>query len=374
MKDLNPFLTKDYISSEYFCDRDKELKQLVDAIENQRNTTIISQRKIGKTALIKHLLYSLRDNESLTVHYFDIYPTQNLRDFTNQLCNALIGYFETKPEKIIQKLLKLLGQFRPKLSLDEYSGKPSLTLDLQTEAETGNSLGVLFNYLSTQEKKVVIAIDEFQQITRYPEKNVEAILRSHIQGSNNICMIYSGSNRHMLTSLFSDYARPFYQSSGFLFLEKIDPETYKHFISGHFGKAGRAISPEALDHIIEWTLGITYYVQEICNRLYSTGFRKINIQEVKNTCLLVLEERAHLYQVYRELLTGQQFKLLIALAKEVSTEQPTSSGFVQQHNLGAVSTVKRSLDALENKNLIFPEEGKYVLPDVFLMRWLQRQF
>ena len=34
----------------------------------------------------------------------------------------------------------------------------------------------------------LVVIDEFQQITRYPEKNVEEILRTHIQTlSNLIC-------------------------------------------------------------------------------------------------------------------------------------------------------------------------------------------
>jgi len=283
----------------------------------------------------------------------------------------MMGYFESKPEKFFQKMMKLLGQFRPKLTLDEYSGKPSLELDLQSDSETSNSLGALFRYLDKQEKKVVLAIDEFQQITRYPESNVEAILRSHIQGCKNIVMIYSGSNRHMLTSLFSDYARPFYQSSGFLFLEKLETEEYKNFISGHFETGKRQISEGALDYIMDWTMGITYYVQEICNRLYATGTKKIDVTEVKWICREVLEERNQLYQVYRELLTVQQFNLLRALAKEIYTEQPTSSAFISNYGLGATSTVKRSLESLETKSLVFLEDGKYVLPDVFLMRWLQ---
>ena len=84
-----------------------------------------------------------------------------------------------------------------------------------------------------------------------------------------------------------------------------------------------------------------------------------------------MQERTPLYQVYRDLLTSQQFNLLKALAKEIHTEQPTSAGFIKDHQLGAASTVKRSLDSLENKTLIFTEDGKYSLPDIFLMRWLQ---
>jgi hypothetical protein len=218
---------------------------------------------------------------------------------------------------------------------------------------------------------VVLAIDEFQQITKYPESNVEALLRSHIQASNNIVMVYSGSNKHMLASIFNDYARPFYQSSGFLFLDRIETEVYKRFISENFRKGKTLITPEALSFIMDWTLGITYYVQELCNRLYAVKHRFIDVKEVKQTCLHILEERTHIYQVFEELLTTQQMSLLRALAVEIYTEQPTSSVFLSRHSLGAASTVKRSLDTLEVKNMVILEDGKYTLPDVFLMRWLR---
>lgn len=371
MDDINPFTTKDYISPEYFCDREKEIKQLINSILNQRNTTILSQRKIGKTSLIKHLLYTLKDRDGISVHYFDLYPTLNLVDFTNLLCNSLMGYYESKPEKVLQKLIKVLGQFRPKITVDEYTGRPSLGLDLQSETETGNSLGVLFNYLDQQDKKVVLAIDEFQQITKYPETNVEAVLRSHIQASKNIVLVFSGSSRHMLTSIFNDYARPFYQSTGFLFLDKIEPSIYKKFISDNFIRGKAVITPGALEYIMDWTMGVTYFVQEVCNRLYSQRFNHIDIKEVKQTCLNILEERTPLYLVYAELLTNQQMSLLRALAHEIYTQQPTSAAFLSKYSLGAASTVRRSMETLETKNMIITEEGKYTLPDVFLMRWLQ---
>ena len=373
MKTLNPFPTSEYISPEFFCDRETELQQIIDSIDNQRNITIISRRRLGKTALIKHCFYHLKKRNDLSLHYFDIYATGNLHEFINMLSTSLIGYFESKPEKMLSLLIKMLGQFRPKLTFDELSGVPSVELSLQTPGETEQSLAAIFGYLSKQKQRVVIAIDEFQQITNYPEKNVEALLRTHIQANNNVTLIYSGSNRRMLISLFNDYARPFYQSTGFIFLDKIDPDKYKVFISEHFNKADRQISEDALSFILEWAHGHTYYVQEICNRLYSLGTEAINIEEVKQVSLQILEERAPLYQVYKNMLTFSQYALLKAIAMEIIVEKPNSSAFLTRYKLGAASSVIRSLEALETKELIFFENNSYSLTDIFLMRWLQRQ-
>ena len=51
----NPFLLKGYISSEYFCDRDSETQKILSAIENGRDITLISPRRMGKTGLIHHV-------------------------------------------------------------------------------------------------------------------------------------------------------------------------------------------------------------------------------------------------------------------------------------------------------------------------------
>ncbi len=373
MKPQNPFPTLEYISPVYFCDREAELVQLIDSIDNQRNITIISPRRLGKTALIRHCFHQLKNRKDLSLHYFDIYATRNLHEFINLLSSSLIGYFESKPEKMLAQLVKMLGQFRPKLSFDELSGAPAVELSLQSDSEKEQSLAAIFNYLSKQKQRVVIAIDEFQQITNYPEQNVEALLRSHIQSNPNVTMIFSGSNRRMLVSLFSEYARPFYQSSGFLFLDKIDPELYKVFIASHFKKAGRKIAEEALGFILDWAQGHTYFVQEICNRLYASGLAAIGIPEVKQVTFQILEERAPLYHVFQNMLTASQYALLKAIAHETSIEKHTASSFLTRHKLGAASTVARSLEALETKDLILFENNSYSLSDIFLMRWLQRQ-
>jgi uncharacterized protein len=372
MKNVNPFPTVEYISPDLFCDRESELKQMVEVIDNQRNLVLISRRRMGKTALIQHCFQHLKGRKELSFHYFDIYATRDLKDFVNMLATSLIGYFESKPEVIFNRLIKLLGQFRPVFSLDHLTGSPSISLSLQTETEAQQGLDKIFQYLEVQKQRVVLAIDEFQQITSYPEKNVEALLRTHIQKCKNVSLIFSGSNRHMLISIFNDYARPFYQSAGFLFLGKIEWNTYKQFIRAHFSKAGSSISDDALELIYIWTTGHTYFVQEMCNRLYSAKFRKIDQEEVRQVLIRILDERAPLNQTYQNILTRLQFALLKAIALEESVEKPTSSEFLKKHKLGAASSVKRTLTTLEQQDLIYHEESRYAVSDIFLMHWLRR--
>lgn len=266
MTTINPFPTVDYISPAFFCDREEEQKQVIESITNHRNITIVSQRRLGKTALIKHCFHMLKSNDSFSLHFFDIYATQNLSDFVNLFAVSLVGYYDTKTEKVLTRITNLLGRFRPKFTFDELTGIPSIELSLQTESDSKQCLESIFGYLSEQKKQIVIAIDEFQQIISYPEKNVEALLRTHIQNCPNVTMIFSGSNKGMIISMFNSYAKPFYQSSGFLFLGKINQDTYIRFIRNHFIQDNREVTEEAISFIFHghWGTPIMY-------RSFATG-------------------------------------------------------------------------------------------------------
>ena len=55
---MNPFVvTERYAGKEYFCDREKETKELVSNVINRRNTVLISLRRMGKSGLISHLYH-----------------------------------------------------------------------------------------------------------------------------------------------------------------------------------------------------------------------------------------------------------------------------------------------------------------------------
>lgn len=372
MKNINPFIITGYLSPDYFCDREIELNKLISSINNHRNITLISHRRIGKTALIDHLFYNYNLEENLSLHYLDLLPTANMVDFTKVMANAVIGKFEKKPVIILQKLMKILSHLRPKITMDALTGKPALELDISGAEEAEKTLDGIFDYLGRQEKKIIMAMDEFQQIVNYPEKNLEAHLRALIQRYNRLSFIFSGSNKHLLQSIFSDYGRPFYQSTDFLFLNKIDYQFYFPFIMEKFGAGRFEIKESIVIKLLDWAYGHTFFVQYICNRLYADNTRKISEETLSRVLFEILKEREPVYFNYRKLLTEHQFNLLKAVAKEGTVIQPTSGDFMLKYGLGTASSVRTALQALMDKELVFEEAGKYALNDVFLSRWLER--
>jgi hypothetical protein len=184
-------------------------------------------------------------------------------------------------------------------------------------------------------------------------------------------MIFSGSIKHILSAIFSGYNRPFYQSTQLLTLSKIENKKYSEFINEKFQTNGMNINNEAIEHILKVTRTHTYYVQYLCNRLFETGNKKIDKSFVNKILFEILTENEEYYYTYRNLVTKHQFLLLRAIGKEDGVHQPSSKKFIDKYKLGTTSTVSSSIKSLLSKDLIFVEDDKYVIYDVFFSLWLK---
>lgn len=367
----NPFLITAYKSPEYFCDREIESRTLRDAIENYRNITLISSRRMGKTGLIQHVFNDISKDSGWIPVYFDIMGTAGFDEFAEVFCNAVLQSL-SRSERAWKGFLKKLGALRPALVFDSLTGEPRVSLDIRNAQEVELTLDSMFRLMSEKKHSFVIAIDEFQQIASYTEKNVEAILRSHVQRQANVCFIFSGSKKHMLSAMFSKPSRPFFNSTQMMFLEHIDRETYFDFIRSHFAAGGKQIENEALDRIAEYTQLHTFYVQFLCNRLFSS-FKEVGTSEVDKQLYTILRENEPIYASYLNLLTISQYKTLRAIALEGMVERPTSGSFLARHHLGAASSVSQAVSSLTKKELIHNDSGRLSVQDKFLAQWIRNK-
>ena len=372
MKVLNNFVLGNYVSEEYFCDRVSETNRVINSIENGRNINLISHRRYGKTGLIFHILHKISKKNSYKTVYIDLLNTKNFNDFVKEFATVVLNELESKTAKILKSFAKIVKGIQPSFSINPYSGATEVNFEMRKNYSSELSIRELFQYLELLNMRLVIAFDEFQQILNYPEDNVEATLRKYIQQSHNLSFIYSGSQKHLLTSMFSDYNRPFYQSAEFLFLDKIERNTYADFIKDNFEKAKQKIETEAVDLILELSKRHTYYTQFLCNRIFSMRMKKIDCGVVVKVFDEILYENRAVYYTYEKMLTKRQFGLLKAISKEVNLTQPTSREFIQKHNLPTPSSVRAALTAILEKEVAYEEGGAYFVYDVFFSRYLER--
>ncbi|RHJ78548.1 ATP-binding protein [Parabacteroides sp. AM08-6] len=371
----NPFVTSGYISPEYFCDREKETETLLRWLVNENNVAIISTRRMGKTGLIEHCFRQPAVKEQYYTFLIDIYASKTLRDFVFQLGKSILNTLKPKGRKAWELFLNTLVSVRAGFSLD-LSGLPSWNIELGDIKSPAVTLDEIFHYLEQADKPCIVAIDEFQQIASYPEKNMEATLRTHIQHCRNTRFIFAGSQRHLMGEMFISPARPFYQSVSIMHLKAIEEEAYTEFASSHFLSFGKKIETEVIHSLYERFEGITWYIQKLLNVLFAMTPKgeTCNTSMVNTALEFVVDSYSFTYSELLYQLPEKQKELLVAICKEGHATALTSGKFIHRYSLPSASSVQSALKGLLEKDFITREGNTFQVYDRFFAEWLRRSF
>lgn len=369
---VNPFVCQGYESPKYFCDREEETKKMLSSLYNGRNVTLISPRRLGKTGLILNAFHHIQsENKDAICLYIDIFPTQRQSDLVDMLGSAVLNTALSRGKAFGKKVMNLMGALRPVVGIDNMTGLPNVTVSVDSK-QAEMSLKSIFSHLNRMGKEVFVAIDEFQQITEYPERGTEALLRSHVQFLQNVHFIFSGSKQHLMSEMFVSSKRPFYQSADIMNLYPLEEEAYYVFANGFFEVRGGGIDREVFRELYTTFDGYTWYIQSVLNRLYESFKVVKTVEQLHSTLLSVTESKAPQYECLTRFLTGNQFAVLRAVAKEGVVYEPMGKEFIKKYNLSSSSSVKTALDTLAEKELIYRQPDGYIVYDRFLGIWLSR--
>lgn len=371
----NPFITAGYISPEYFCDRQAESDNLIRQVTNGNNLALISPRRMGKTGLIMHCFSQPEIRQEYYTFFVDIYATKSLRDFILSLSKVILEQLKPFGRRAIETFFNCVKTLQAGISFD-VTGNPSFNVQLGDLHDTHATLDEIFHYLDSADKPCIVAIDEFQQIASYPEKNLEALLRTHIQHCKNALFIFAGSQRHIMGNMFLSPARPFYQSVSMLYLEAIPLDKYIDFACYHFEKADKRISSEIITEVYNRFEGITWYIQKMLNTLFMMtekgGQCSMDMVDIAQQNIIASYRYNYEETLFR--LPEKQKELLITIAKERKAKAITSSQYIKKYRLASASSVQAAIKGLLEKDFVTSEQGTYYIYDKFFALWLTQNY
>ena len=376
VKIKNPFVVSGYVSPEYFCDRKKETAELTGSIQNGRNIVIVSPRRMGKSVLIEHCFGQRKIRKAYYTFFIDIYATGSLKELVYIFGKHIFDTLKPKGIKFIERFFSIITSLRPAFKIDHLTGQPVFDIGIGDIKQPLTSMDEIFAYLESADKRCIVAIDEFQQIANYPEKNVEATLRTYIQQCRNTNFVFAGSQRHIIHNMFFSASKPFYQSVALLNLEPINYGQYLKFISVFFKRAGKDYSQAYLLKIYNLFEGHTWYMQTMLNRLYEQlecGEEMTGLI-VNHVLRFIVESNKTVYQGMVSMLSERQKELLFAIGKEGKVREINSTAFINKHGLFSPSSVQSAIRQLLEKELVTKEGNMYHIYDRFFGLWITHTY
>lgn len=330
---------------------------------------------MGKTSLVEKVC-SLVESDTLKIAKIDAFGCRSENDFINAFATAVVQATSSKWEEWMENAKTFLSRFIPKISI----GQDPLT-DFSIALEYNRANTVTEDILQLPETiakqkgiKIVICIDEFQQIADFPDSiTFQKKLRSVWQLQSNVSYCLYGSKKHMMEKMFQSQSHPFYRFGDLFYLDKISETDWVEYICDRFRVTGKEISRELASEICTVTDRYSSYVQQLAWLVWLRTDKHATKEDVEFGIDRMLDACEPLFIQQTESLSAYQMNFLRALTNGVHTGF-TRSEILDTYQLGTAANISRLKKALTEKDLIIMTAPKKLeISDPILALWLKRR-
>lgn len=356
----NPFKFGSVVDGKYFTDREEELEKISSYINGENHLILISPRRFGKTSLIRKVVNESKRN----FVFIDMQIVLSSEDFASQLLKRIYRIYP------VQKLKNYIKSFRiiPVVNINPVTGEPEISFKPGTKDLTPlEDVLNLIEELGTDKKKIVVVLDEFQDIFRI-DAGLERFLRSVMQNHRHINYIFMGSSESMIREIFEKKHSPFYRFGTLMNLNKISPEKFKIFLAKRFSEITDK-SEKLSEEIINITDSHPYYTQQLAFTVWELIMRNgVNADVIKIASNEIVLSHDNDYERLWNNLNRTDMRILNGMSE--SDISPLSDEFSRLFGTGAASTVFSTLKRLNQKGILIKEGSVYKIDDVFFKKWI----
>lgn len=349
-------------SGDAFCNRVAETKWLLDNINSNKHSLLISPRRYGKTSLAYKVIRDC-NLPYIEIDFAMSTNDQKVEEFIVKGITTLIDKALGPVDRIFHSIKNYVTNLTPKIVAK--LGAIALELEFQRDSDPAvnvmEALTLLERLLAERQKTAVMLCDEFQAVGLIAKgKGIEAAIRHVAQETKYLTMIFSGSDRTLLKSMFEDEARPLYKLCKQLYLERIGYEDYQqHLNKAAIAQWGQELDAAVIRQIINLTAMHPYYMNKFCDIVWTECGTKTSTSQLPQLPqlddvqraweILLNEERGDIQQELSLLPIGQK-KVLSVLAQGI-TSNLTSRAIAAKIDMSP-SSIAAALNALEEKDTI----------------------
>ena len=256
----NPFKYGTLVDNEFFTDRVGELTEIQRTLDSENHLVLISPRRFGKSSLVaKAVKMSGRPSISLNLQNM-----LSIEDFASKILRELFRLYP------LERIKHLMTHFRiapivstnPITNSIEVSFQPVINGIILLEDAMA-----LLEKVSTENKKLIIVFDEFQEIMSI-RKGLDKQMRSIMQEQQHLNYILLGSQESMMTEIFERKKSPFYHFGKLMHLNKIPHKDFRTYVAKRLPIGEEELLNSIVDEILSFTNLHPYYTQQLSAQVW----------------------------------------------------------------------------------------------------------
>lgn len=371
-----PFAYGKIVEDADFTDRMDETAHLMGNFLSLTNTAIISPRRWGKSSLVAKAIKSVaKEQKDILFVRLNIFKCDTPQEFYSLFAKKTMEEISTSAESLLSNAKEFISKLLPKLTISDPLNQYEIALGVDVKnTPIGEDILDLPQQIATKKKKkVVVCIDEFQQIGEYHDTlKFQKTLRSHWQNHPDVAYILYGSKRHMMLHIFGEYSSPFYRFGDMMFLPKIANEEWKKYLVDRFKDSGKSISSDLAGYLAEQVENHPYYVQQLAQYTWLRTSDACSKDIVDNALQAMLDSFNLQFINLMDTLTEKQRNFLCAVSE--GEKKLSSVDTLQRYQLGTSGNLRIIKDALKKRDLIDVTGKDIQIQDPILKRWIIQEY
>lgn len=369
-----PFVYGKIVADVDFTDREIETDKLISNFRSQTNTAIISPRRWGKSSLVNKAISSVSGaDKTILFIKMNAFKCETPQDFYELFAKRTVEEISSSAETLLSNAKEFISRLLPKLSIADPAGQYEMSfgIDLKNNPIGEDILDLPQQIALKRRKKVVVCIDEFQQIGEFTDsQQFQKILRSHWQEQPDVAYILYGSKKHMMLNIFGEYGSPFYKFGDIMFLPKISRENWMDYVKARFAQTGKAIADAAAGHLAELVENHSYYVQQLAQYAWLRTDSICSEETVDAAFQGMLDSLNLQFVNLMDSLTEKQRSFLCAVSDGVTNLSSIET--LSRYRLGTSGNIRIIKGALKKRDLIEETGHRVAIQDPVFNQWIQR--
>ncbi|MDA8930622.1 ATPase [Bacteroidia bacterium] len=286
-----PFSFGGFAKTGAYTNRTKEIEHIGTLCNNSINLILISPKRWGKSSLVHHISQKIAKKE-LKFCLIDLFNVGTEEEFYAQYLQAVMNATATKLDQYKQYATEFLSHLKPNITIGtgpdtEFGLEIGFKPNAKSEVEI---LDIVQRIAENQNVRIVIAIDEFQNIDHFTKSiSFQKKLRATWPQHDRVSYILYGSKRHLMLELFEKKQKPFFKFGEVMYLNKIDENEWVKFLTSRFKKTGKSIIRPQSRHLAQMMQNHPYYAQQFAFALWEKNKEEVNDEHIQNTVNSIIQ-------------------------------------------------------------------------------------
>ena len=347
-----------------FYGREEDIRQIVNRLRSSahESTSVVGERRIGKTSLLKHL-----DNPDVATR-LGLPP--------EEYCMVYIdfqGLTDITPERFWQRVLH---------KMERSICMPELAPEIQQVREQGNfdlfDLEDLFEAIADAGLTTVMLLDEFEYVTQNPNFGSDFFGGLRALAIHQNLPLVTATRRELVDLCHSEELKgsPFFNIFANVVLRPFSREDVFELMDGYLADTDLTFSPREKELVIGLGGGYPFFTQMAGHYLVDAKQKGLEDDAFLQDVVANFDAQSDSHYTYMWSHSSESEKITLLSVISLNRQKPSKSTIPNLENLAKVHSrahldvpelVKRGL-LLENRT-----EGTYRLLSPSLERWIARE-